>query len=73
MKKVKIFFDGAPTQSLRTVAAPHEWAFGGRFFAAGTNVAQTSAGMTEVVTKIKALDGKGRLLSTLDHVFTNPF
>ena len=73
MKTVKIFFDGAPTQRLRTVPAPPEWGFAGRFFAAGTNVAESSASKTQVVTKIKALDGKGKRLSTLANVFTNPF
>ena len=73
VKTVKIFFDGAPTQKLRTVKAPPEWGFGGRFFAAGANVAQSSASKTQVVTLIKALDGKGGLLSKLNNVFTNPF
>ena len=52
---------------------PPEWGFGGRFFAAGNNVADTSAGTTQVVTLIKALDGRGRLLSKFTNVFTNPF
>ena len=73
VKTVKIFFDGAPTQKLRTVKAPAEWGFAGRFFAAGTNVAESSANKTRVVTLIKALDGRGKLLSKLTNVFTNPF
>ncbi len=73
VKTVKIFFDGAPMQKLRTVKAPPEWGFAGRFFAAGANVAESSANTTQVVTLIKAVDGKGRLLSKLGNVFTNPF
>jgi hypothetical protein len=73
VKRVKILFAGAPTQSLRTVKAPGEWGFGARFFAAGTVVAPESAGLTQVVTRIKALDGKGKRLSVTGDVFTNPF
>jgi hypothetical protein len=73
VKTVKVFFDGAPMQRLRTVKAPPEWGFGGRFFGAGANVAESSANETQVVTLIKALDGRGRLLSKLTNVFTNPF
>ncbi len=73
VKTVKIFFEGAPMQKLRTVKAPPEWGFRGRFFAAGTNVAESSANTTQVVSLIKALDGKARLLSKLSNVFTNPF
>jgi hypothetical protein len=73
VKTVKIFFAGAPTQKLATVKPPPAWGFGGRFFAAGTNVADTSAATTRVVTLIKALDGRGRLLSKFTNVFTNPF
>jgi hypothetical protein len=73
VKTVKIFFAGAPTQKVRTVRPPPEWGFAGRFFAAGATVADTSANTAEVVTRIKALDGRGRLLSTLTDVFTNPF
>jgi hypothetical protein len=73
VKTVKIFFDGAATQKLRTVKAPPEWNFAGRFFGTGANVAESSANTTQVVTLIKALDGKGRLLSKTENVFTNPF
>jgi hypothetical protein len=73
VKTVKIFFAGAPTQKLATVRPPPEWGFAGRFFAAGTNVAESSASTTQVVTQIKALDGRGRLLSKLTNVFTDPF
>jgi hypothetical protein len=73
VKTVKIFFAGAPTQKLRTVRAPAEWGFAGRFFAAGANVAESSASTVEVVAQIKAFDGRGRLLSKLTSVFTNPF
>ncbi len=52
---------------------PAHWGFAGRFFAAGATVAESSANTTQVVTRIKALDGKGRLLTTLSNVFTNPF
>jgi hypothetical protein len=73
VKMVKIFFAGAATQKVRTVRPPAEWGFSGRFFGAGTTVAETFAGTTQVVTRIKALDGRGRLLSQLTNVFTNPF
>lgn len=73
VKTVKIFFAGAPTQRVRTVRPPAQWGFTGRFFAAGATVAETSANATQVVTRIKALDGRGRLLSQLTNVFTNPF
>jgi hypothetical protein len=73
VKTVKIFFAGAPTQKLATVRPPPEWGFAGRFFAAGTNVAESSAKTIQVVTQIKALDGRGRLLSRVTNVFTNPF
>jgi hypothetical protein len=73
VKTVKIFFAGAPTQRLNTVRPPPEWGFAGRFFAAGANVAESSANTTQVVTRIKALDGRGRPLSKLTNVFTNPF
>jgi hypothetical protein len=73
VKTVKIFFDGAPTQKLRTTKAPPEWGFAGRFFGTGATVAESSANTTQVVTLIKALDGKGRLLSKTESVFTNPF
>ena len=72
VKTVKVFFDGAPTQKLRTVKAPPEWGFAARFFGTGANVAQSSANTAEVVTLIKALDGRGRLLSKLTNVLTNP-
>jgi hypothetical protein len=72
VKTVKVFFDGAPMQKLRTVKAPPEWAFAARFFGTGANVAESSANKAQVVTLIKALDGKGRLLSKLTNVFTNP-
>jgi hypothetical protein len=73
VKTVKIYFAGAPAQKVRTVSPLPGWGFAGRFFAAGANVAETSANTTQVVTKIKALDGRGRLLSKLTDVFTNPF
>jgi hypothetical protein len=73
VKTVKIFFAGAPRQKVRTVRPPGKWGFAGRFFAAGANLAEGSANTTQVVTRIKALDGRGRLLSTLTDVFTNPF
>jgi hypothetical protein len=72
VKTVKVFFDGAPTQRLRTTKAPREWGFAARFFGTGANVAQSSANKVQVVTQIKALDGKGRLLSKLTDVLTNP-
>jgi hypothetical protein len=73
VKTVKVFFAGAPTQKLRTVRPPAEWGFSGRFFATGATVGPTAASTTQVVTRIKALDGRGRLLSQLTDVFTNPF
>ena len=73
VKTVKIFFAGAPIQKVRTIRPPAEWGFSGRFFAAGATVAETSAGTTQVVTRIKALDGRGRLLSQITNIFTNPF
>jgi hypothetical protein len=73
VKTVKIFFAGAPTQKVRTVKPPAAWDFAGRFFAAGATVAGSSANTTQVVTRIKGLDGRGRLLFTLSNVFTNPF
>ena len=72
LKTVKIFFDGAPMQKLRTVKAPREWNFPVRFFGTGANVAQSSANTAQVARMIKALDGKGRLLSKLTDVLTNP-
>ena len=73
VKRLKIFWSAAPTQKLATVLAPPEWGFRARFFAAGATVASESAGAVQVVSKIKALDRKGRLLSTEVNVFTNPF
>jgi hypothetical protein len=73
VKTVKIFFTGAPTQKLPTIKPPPAWGFAGRFFAAGVTVAETQANTTQVVTRIKALDGRGRLLATITNVFTNPF
>jgi hypothetical protein len=73
VKSVKIFFAGAPTQKLPTLKPPPEWGFAGRFFAAGANVAESSASATQVVTLIKGLDGRGHLLTKLTNVFTNPF
>jgi hypothetical protein len=35
VKTVKVFFDGAPTQKLRTTKAPREWGFAARFFGTG--------------------------------------
>ena len=72
VKTVKIFFDGAPMQKLRTTKAPPEWGFPVRFFGTGTNVAESSANKAQVATMIKALDGRGRLLSKLTDVLTNP-
>ena len=72
VKTVKIFFDGAPMQKLRTVKAPPEWGFPVRYFGTGTNVAESSANTAQVATMIKALDGRGRLLSKLTNVLTNP-
>src|SRR6185295_17909818 len=69
VKSVKIFFAGAAMQKVQTVKPPPTWGFAGRFFAAGATVADTSANTTQVVTRIKALDGKGRLLSTFTNVF----
>lgn len=73
VKTVKIFFAGAPTQRVRTVRPPAHWGFNGRFFAAGATVDPSFANTVQVVTRIKALDGRGRLLTTLTNVFTNPF
>jgi hypothetical protein len=73
VKQVKVFFAGAPMQRLRTVNAPAGWAYAGRFFAAGAIVGPESASATQVVTQIKALDGKGKRLSVQTNVFTNPF
>ena len=72
VKTVKIFFDGAPMQKLRTTKAPPEWGFRVRFFGTGTNVAQSSANTAQVAKTIKALDGRGRLLSKVTDVLTNP-
>jgi hypothetical protein len=55
------------------VPAPAEWGFRARFFAAGAIVPDAFANTTQVVTRIKALDRKGKLLTTLRNVFTNPF
>jgi hypothetical protein len=73
VKQVKIFFTGLPMQKLRTVKAPVEWGYAGRFFAAGAIVAPEFASTTQVVAQIKALDGKGKRLSVQTNVFTNPF
>jgi hypothetical protein len=73
VKQVKVFFSGAPLQKLRTVKAPSEWGFAGRFFAAGAIVPPEHAGTTQVAFQIKALDGKGRRLSIQRSIFTNPF
>ena len=72
VKTVKIFFDGAPMQKLRTVKAPPEWNFPVRYFGTGANVAESSANTAQVAKTIKALDGRGRLLSKLTNVLTNP-
>ena len=72
VKTVKILFDGAPMQKLRTVKAPPEWGFPARYFGTGTNVAESSANTAQVARMIKALDGRGRLLSKLTNVLTNP-
>jgi hypothetical protein len=73
VKHVKVFFAGAAMQKMRTVKAPVEWGFAGRFFAAGAIVGPEQAGTTQVVTQIKALDGKGKRLSIQRSIFTNPF
>ena len=72
VKTVKIIFDGAPMQKLRTVKAPPEWGFPVRYFGTGANVAESSANTAQVAKTIKALDGRGRLLSKLTNVLTNP-
>jgi hypothetical protein len=73
VKLVKIFFAGAPMQKVATIKPPAHWGFGGRLFAAGATVGETSANTTQVVTQIKGLDGKGRRLTVITNVFTNPF
>jgi hypothetical protein len=73
VKTVKVFFSGMPAQKLAPVPAPAEWGFRARFFAAGAVVPDEFANTTQVVTKIKALDRKGKLLTTMQNVFTNPF
>lgn len=73
VKTVKVFFSGLPTQKLAPVPAPAEWGFRARFFAAGATVPDAFATTTDVVTKIKTLDRKGKLLTTLQGVFTSPF
>ncbi len=73
VKQVKVLFSGAPLQKLTTLKAPAEWGFGGRFFAAGAIVGPKYATAVQVVSQIKALDGKGKRLSIQRNVFTNPF
>lgn len=73
VRTVKVFFLGAPMQRVRTVVPPPEWGFRGRFFAAGTTLDPSAAATTEVVTRLKGLDRRGRRLVTVDSVFTNPF
>jgi len=73
VRKVKVFFAGAPMQRIATVAAPPGWGFRGRFFAAGATVADSAAATAEVVTKIRGIDRRGRRIATVTEVFTNPF
>ena len=73
VKTVKVLFRGAPAQKLKPTPVPAEWDFRARFFATGAVVAESAAGLTQVVRKIKALDRKGKLLSTQAEIFTNPF
>jgi hypothetical protein len=73
VKRVKVVYVDGQVQRPPLVHAPSEWGFGARFFAAGTTVADTAASTPQVVTRVRALDRKGRVLSTQTKVFTNPF
>ena len=73
VKMVKIFFAGLPMQKLTPTPAPPEWGFRARFFAAGAIVPDSFAATSQVVTKIKALDRKGKLVSTTTGIPTTPF
>ena len=72
VKTVKVFFAGLPTVKIAPTPVP-EWGFPGRFFAAGAVVPDVYATATQVVTRVKALDRKGRRVATVDNIFTNPF
>jgi hypothetical protein len=73
VKKVKLLFVGGLRRTLQPAPVPANWGFSGRFFAAGVTIGDAFAGTTQAVTRIRALDRKGRVVSTLTNVFTNPF
>jgi hypothetical protein len=55
------------------VPAPPEWGFRARFFASGTTVSAAAANTVQAVSRVRALDRKGKPLTTQTNVFTNPF
>ncbi len=73
VKKLKLRFVGGLRQTLRPVSVPADWGFAARFFATGVTIGDGFATTTQAVTRIRALDRKGRVLATLTNVFTNPF
>jgi hypothetical protein len=73
VKRVKVVYVDGQVQRPPLVPAPAEWGFRARFFAAGTTVADTAANTAQVVSRVRALDRKGRVLTTQTNVFTNPF
>jgi hypothetical protein len=73
VKRVKVVYVDGQVQKPPLVPAPPEWGFRARFFAAGATVAETAAGTTRVISRVRALDRKGRVLLTQTNVFTNLF
>jgi hypothetical protein len=73
VRKVRIHFRGGMVVRRKTVGAPREWGFAGRFFAAGVSVGDAYANTTQVATRIDAVDRDGRVLSKQRSIFTDPF
>jgi hypothetical protein len=72
VKRVKVVFVDGQVLKPPLVPAPPEWGFRARFFAVGTTVADTAANTVQVVSRVRALDRKGKVLTTQTNVFTNP-
>jgi hypothetical protein len=73
VKRVKLVYVDGQVQKPPLVPAPPEWGFRARFFAGGTTVADAAANTVQVVSRVRALDRKGKVLVTQTNVFTNPF
>ena len=73
VKKVKLAFVGGARRTVKPVSVPAAWGYPGRPFALGLTIEDRFASQTQVVSRIRGLDRKGKVVFTTTDLFTNPF